>query len=117
LVIVGSTQNQRSTWLGVTSSTRRIGALVNGRRTDKNCQKLLEKYQNSQVEEFATDEWQSNPKFLAPERHHIGKDKTQRAERVNLNFRLHPKRLTRSTIAFLKSNEKNRTLFPQTARL
>ena len=44
---VGSKQKQRWTWLGITSSTRRIGAFVNGRRTDKNCRKLIDKYQNS----------------------------------------------------------------------
>jgi len=36
---VGNKSNQRWTWLGLTSSTRRVGAVVNGRRTDKNCQK------------------------------------------------------------------------------
>lgn len=102
---VGSKSNQRWTWLGITSSTRRIGAFVNGRRTDKNCRKLIQKYQNSQVNEFASDEWQAYPKYVPSEKHHIGKDKTQRIERVNLNFRVHLKRLQRKTIAFSKSEE------------
>ena len=102
---VGNKSNQRWTWLGVTSSSRRIGAFVNGRRTDKNCQQLLEKYQNSRIAEFATDEWQSYPKFVSSQIHHIGKDKTQRVERVNLNFRVHLKRLNRRTIAFSKTDE------------
>ncbi len=41
---VGSKFNQRWTWLGLTTSTRRIGAVVNGRLTDQNCLQLLEKY-------------------------------------------------------------------------
>ncbi len=81
---VRAKSNQRWTWLGITSSSRRIGAFVNGRRTDKNCQKLLAKYQNSRVAEFASDEWQSYPK---------------------LNFRVHLKRLQRRTIAFSKNDE------------
>ena len=82
---VGSKSNQRWTWLAITSSTRRIGAFVNGRRTDKNCRELLSKYQNSRIEEFASDDWQSYQKYLPSAIHHIGKDKTQRIERVNLN--------------------------------
>ncbi len=102
---VGSKQNQRWTWLAITSSSRRIGAFVNGRRTDKNCRELIDKYQNSRIGEFASDDWQSYQKFVPSEIHHIGKDKTQRIERVNLNFRVHLKRLNRRTIAFSKSNE------------
>ncbi len=102
---VGSKSNQRWTWLGLTSSTRRIGAVVNGRRTDKNCRQLLMKYQNSCISEFASDEWQSYPKYIPTELHYIGKDKTQRVERMNLNFRLHLKRLGRKTIAFSKNDE------------
>lgn len=102
---VGSKSKQRWTWLALTSSTRRIGAVVNGRRTDKNCSRLLEKYQNSQIKEFASDEWQSYPKYIPTNLHYVGKDKTQRVERTNLNFRLHLKRLGRRTIAFSKSDE------------
>lgn len=102
---VGSKSNQRWTWLGLTSSTRRIGATVNGRRTDKCCWELLGKYQNSRIEEFASDDWQSYPKFIPSHLHYIGKDKTQRIERTNLNFRVHLKRLNRRTIAFSKTNE------------
>ncbi len=102
---VQNKSNQRWTWLAITSSSRRIGAFVNGRRTDKNCRLLVGKYQNSQIKEFASDDWQSYQKYLPSAIHHIGKDKTQRIERVNLNFRVHLKRLNRRTIAFSKSDE------------
>ena len=102
---VGKKKNQRWTWLGLTSSTRRIGAVVHGRRTDANCRKLLRKYQNSRIEQFASDDWQSYQKCVPAERHYIGKDKTQRIERKNLNFRIHLKRLGRKTIAFSKNEE------------
>jgi len=102
---VGNKSNQRWTWLGLTSSTRRIGAIVNGRRTDKNCRELLLKYQNSRVTKFASDQWQSYLKYVPADLHYVGKDKTQRIERMNLNFRLHLKRLQRKTIAFSKNDE------------
>jgi len=102
---VQNKSNQRWTWLAITSSSRRIGAFVNGRRNDKNCRLLVGKYQNSQIKEFASDDWQSYQKYLPSAIHHIGKDKTQRIERVNLNFRVHLKRLNRRTIAFSKSDE------------
>ncbi len=102
---VGSKSNQGWTWLGLTSSTRRIGAIVNSRRTDKNCRELLQKYHNSRVAEFASDEWQSYRKYVPSALHYVGTDKTQRIERMNLNFRLHLKRLGRKTIAFSKNDE------------
>lgn len=40
---VGKKKNQRWMWLAIISSTRRIGAFVNGRRIDKNCRALLKK--------------------------------------------------------------------------
>jgi insertion element IS1 protein InsB len=102
---VGNKKNQRWTWLGITSSTRRIGVFINGRRTDKNCVKLVTKYKPSRVEEFASDDWQSYQKAIASEKHYIGKERTQRIERVNLNFRTHLKRLHRRGIGFSKSEE------------
>ena len=102
---VGSKKNQRWTWLGLTSSSGRIGAVVNGRRTDKCCRELLGKYRNSCIAQFASDEWQSYSKYVPADLHYIGKDKTQRIERTNLNFRLHVKRLNRRTIAFSKTDE------------
>lgn len=50
-------RNQRWTWYGITSSSRRIGAFVNGRRTDAKCRELLRKYEPSQIKEFASDDW------------------------------------------------------------
>ena len=102
---VGKKKNQRWTWLGLTSSTRRIGAVVHGRRTDANCRKLLEKYKDSRIKQFVSDDWQSYLKSVPAQLHYIGKDKTQRVERRNLNFRTHLKRLGRKTICFSKSEQ------------
>jgi IS1 family transposase/transposase-like protein len=102
---VGKKKNQRWTWLAITSSTRRIGAFVNGRRTDDNCRQLMQKYERSRVVQFSSDDWLSYQKFVPAEKHYIGKDQTQRIERVNLNFRTHLKRLHRRGIGFSKSEE------------
>ncbi len=102
---VGSKANQRWTWLALTTSTGRIGAVVNGRGTDENCRQLLAKYQNSRIEEFASDQWQSYLKYVPASLRYDGKDKTQRIERANLNFRVHLKRLNQKTIAFSKNDE------------
>lgn len=55
--------------------------------------------------EFAGDDWQSYQKAIAPQQNYIGKDRTQRIERVNLSFRTHLKRLHRRGIGFSKSEE------------
>ena len=102
---VGKKKNQRWTWLGLTTSTRRVGAVVHGRRTDQNCWKLLKQYQHSRIKQFVSDDWQSYPKYIPIAQHQIGKNKTQRIERRNLNFRTHLKRLARRTIAFSKNEE------------
>lgn len=102
---VGRKKNQRWSWLALTSSTRRIGAAVHGRRTDANCRELLKKYRNSRIKQFASDDWQSYQKSVPAKLRHIGKGKTQRIERKNLNFRIHLKRLGRKTIAFSKNEE------------
>ena len=102
---VGSNSRQRWTWLAITSATRRIGAFVTGRRTDKNCRERRRQYPNAHVQAFASDDWPSYQKYVPTALQHIGKDKTQRIERVNLNFRGQLKRLPRRTIAFSKSAE------------
>jgi insertion element IS1 protein InsB len=66
---VGKKKNQRWMWLGLTSTTRRIGAVLHGRRTDANWRKLLAKYRKSRIAKFASDDWQSYQKCVPAERH------------------------------------------------
>ncbi|MDR0384484.1 MAG: IS1 family transposase, partial [Prevotellaceae bacterium] len=44
-------------------------------------------------------------KYIPPEKHRTGKDKTWKTERKNLNFRTHLKRLNRRTVCFSKNEQ------------
>jgi len=50
-----------------------------------------------------TDDWGSYQKYIPPQMHQIGKNKTWKIERKNLNFRTHLKRLNRRSICFSKN--------------
>ena len=53
-----------------------------------------------------TDDWGAYHRLFPSEyRHIVGKDKTWRIERKNLNFRTHIKRLGRKTICFSKNEQ------------
>jgi IS1 family transposase len=52
-----------------------------------------------------TDAWDSYVKYILPNKHRIGKDRTWKIERKNLNFRTHLKRLNRKTICFSKNEQ------------
>src|SRR2546423_267415 len=102
---VGKKKHQRWTWCAFDRKLKRTTAFVNGRRTDKNCQRLLQKLDASRVKRFHTDKWESYLKLLPKKKHVIGKEGTRNIERHNLNFRTHIKRLQRRTICFSKSDE------------
>ena len=51
------------------------------------------------ITKFYTDDWGAYERNLSPEQHEVGKTKTQKIERKNLNFRTWIKRLAR-TICF-----------------
>ncbi|MDR2978964.1 MAG: IS1 family transposase [Bacteroidales bacterium] len=57
------------------------------------------------IRSYCTDGWESYSGLLPPEKHHIGKDRTWKIKRGNLNFRTHLKRLCRKTICFSKRVE------------
>jgi len=102
---VGSKANQRWTWYALERVSGAVLAWQNGKRTDENCARLMEKLSIFPIRFFYTDNWQSYGKYISPEKHVIGKDNTWKIERRNLNFRTHIKRLNRKTICFSK-NEK-----------
>jgi len=100
---VGQKAHQRWTWYGFDRERKQVSALVNGRRTDANCQALYEKLKAAQVTNFYSDQWGAYPKVLPCASHHIGKAGTRHIERRNLTFRTRIKRLQRRTICFSKS--------------
>ena len=100
---VGKKENQRWLWYGFDADKKQIICSQAGRRTDKNCEKLLRKLAGCEVIAYFTDEWESYKKFIPEPQHWISKKLTQGVERQNLNFRTHLKRLQRRTICFSKS--------------
>jgi insertion element IS1 protein InsB len=57
------------------------------------------------INKYHTDDWGAYSKHIPPKKHRIGKDKTWKMERKNLNFRTHLKRLNRKTICFSKNEQ------------
>jgi insertion element IS1 protein InsB len=51
------------------------------------------------------DDWGSYSKYIPPDKHRIGKGRTWKIERKNLNFRTHLKRLNRKTVCFSKNEQ------------
>ena len=103
--VVGKKRHQRWTWSAFDRHRKRTTASLNGRRTNKNCQRLLQKLTESRVRRFHTDRWESYLKLLPEKKHLIGKEGRRNIERHNLNFRTHIKRLQRRRICFSKSDE------------
>jgi insertion element IS1 protein InsB len=102
---VGAKKRQRWTWAACSRRRRKVVAFVNGRRTDRSCERLLEKLRGCRVTRYHSDDWQSYRKHMPPKRHHVGKEGTRHIERRNLDFRLRLKRLERRTSCFSKSDE------------
>jgi insertion element IS1 protein InsB len=102
---VGAKRRRRWRWLAFDRQRRRVVAFVNGRRTDRTCERLLEKLKGCRVTRSHTDDWQAYRKYLPPKRHRVGKEGTRHIERRNLDFRTRLKRLQRRTICFSKSDE------------
>lgn len=102
---VGSKSNQRWTWLAMDKSTGIIIAWHNGKRTDEDFKILLSYMSNIPIRRYYTDNWGAYSRLLPRSKHYIGKDKTWKIERRNLNFRTHLKRLNRKTICFSKSTK------------
>jgi len=99
---VGNKSNQRWLWYAVDHESNTVLAYVFGRRRDhvfKTLKALLEPFN---IKRYYTDDWGAYTRFLAPEKHKIGKANTQKIERKNLNFRTWVKRLTRKMICFSK---------------
>ncbi len=77
---------------------------VNGRRTDKRCEKLLDLLKKLQWVNIIPMIGGAYSRLL-PSLDTLGKDQTWKIERKNLNFRTHIKRLNRKTICFSKNEQ------------
>ena len=97
--------NQRWTWYAMERRSGIILAWHNGKRQDKDFLALWTLLKAFPISKYHTDDWGAYSKYIPPDRHRIGKDKTWKIERKNLNFRTHLKRLNRKTICFSKNEQ------------
>ena len=97
--------SQRWTWYAMDKASGIILAWYNGGRTDDDFRQLLKYLENIPVDLYYTDDWGAYTRNLPESKHFIGKDRTWKIERKNLNFRIHLKRLNRKTICYSKSEE------------
>ncbi|MDR1339907.1 MAG: IS1 family transposase [Prevotellaceae bacterium] len=100
-----SKSNQRWTWYAIEIRSGCILAWHNGKRQDKDFLILWKLLETFPISLYHTDNWSSYFKYIPSSRHRIGKDKTWKIERKNLNFRTHIKRLNRKTICFSKDEQ------------
>jgi len=102
---VGKKSSQRRTWYAMDKASGIIPAWHNGGRTDAGFRQLPGYLKNIPVDFHYTDGWGAYSGNLSEDTHRIGKDKTWKIERKNLNFRIHIKRLGRKTVCYSKSEE------------
>jgi insertion element IS1 protein InsB len=102
---VGKKSNQRWTWYAIDKVSGIILAWHNGGRTDADFQQLLQYLKNIPIDLYYSDDWGAYSRNLPENMHRIGKDRTWKIERKNLNFRIHLKRLNRKTICYSKNEE------------
>jgi insertion element IS1 protein InsB len=97
--------NQRWTWY---AQERRSGVILawhNGKRRDEDFLELWNLLSEFHIKRYHTDDWGSYSKYIPAHMHRVGKDKTWKIERKNLNFRTLLKRLNRKTICFSKNEQ------------
>lgn len=99
---VGNKSNQRWLWHAVDHATNTVLAYVFGKRKDIVFKELKALLAPFNITRYYTDDWGAYERHLEAGKHEIGKIKTQKIERKNLNFRTWIKRLTRRTICFSK---------------
>ena len=94
--------NQRWLWYAVDHATNTVLAYVFGKRKDEVFKKLKVLLEPFGIKKFYTDDWGAYERHLDEDKHTVGKKKTQKIERKNLNLRTWIKRLARKTICFSK---------------
>ena len=74
-----------------------------GRRADRVLVKLKALLEPLGIRRFYTNGWGAYQRHLDPQRHVVGKRRTQQLERKHLTLRTRIKRLVRKTICFSRS--------------
>ena len=102
-VLSGTGTTSARTWYAIEWKSGCILVWYNGKGSDKDFPVLWNLMKIFNIDKYHTDNWSSCSKYIPPNQHRTGKDKTWKIERKNLNFRTHLKRLNRKTICFSKN--------------
>lgn len=97
--------NQRWLWHAIDQITGKVLAYTFGQRKDEVFLKLKKLLEPFGIKKYCTDGWGAYERHLLPEKHEVGKRKTQRIEQTHLKLRTRIKRLARKTICFSKPEE------------
>jgi insertion element IS1 protein InsB len=100
---VGSKKHPRWLWAALDHRTSQMVAYTFGRRADRVLVKLKALLEPLGIRRFYTDGWGAYQRHLDPQRHVVGKRRTQQLERKHLTLRTRIKRLVRKTICFSRS--------------
>ncbi len=100
---VARKSNPRWLWHAIDHHTGQVLAYVFGRRKDNVFLKLKKLLEPFGITKFYTDGWGAYERHIDPEKHRVGKDKTQKIESKHINLRTRIKRLVRRTICFSKT--------------
>jgi insertion element IS1 protein InsB len=102
---VARKSNPRWLWHAIDHHTGQVLAYGFGRRKDDvflQLQKLLAPFG---ITRFYTDGWGAYERHIDAEKHHVGKENTQKIESKHINLRTRIKRLMRRTICFSKTEQ------------
>jgi insertion element IS1 protein InsB len=103
--LAGNKKNQRWTWYAMDKASGILLAWHNGGRSDADFLRLQSYLSQIPINFYYSDNWGAYSKYLPAEKHYIGKDRTWKIERKNLNFRTHIKRLNRKTSCYSKKEQ------------
>jgi insertion element IS1 protein InsB len=107
---VSSKKQPRWLWEALDHQTGRIVAYTFGRRADRALVKLKVLLEPLGIRRYYTDGWGAYRRHLNPQRHVVGKRRTQQLERKHLTLRTRIKRLVRKTICFSRSVQMHETV-------
>jgi len=102
---VARKSNPRWLWHAIDHHTGKVLAYVFGRRKDDVFLKLKQLLEPFGITTFYTDGWGAYERHIEAEKHHVGKENTQKIESKHINLRTRIKRLVRRTICFSKTEQ------------
>jgi insertion element IS1 protein InsB len=89
-------------WQAIDHHTGKVLAYVFGRRKDDVFLRLQELLEPFGITKYYTDGWGAYERHIDAEKHHVGKENTQKIESKHINLRTRIKRLVRRTLCFSK---------------